>query len=133
MYDLIRRGTVFISRFSTGLIEAMTLNKPVIYHNPHHEKVDKFQDPLGAFPITDSTASLVQALNEIKKDQPQPATFKNFLDHHAALSMAGLASERSAKAIREILSRGNTVDFETRRKVFEDSLQQRLPEIFPTG
>jgi hypothetical protein len=65
MHDLIRKGSVFVSRFSTGLLESMALGKPVIYHNPHGERQDTFQDPMGAYPITKDTKDLVSALKEL--------------------------------------------------------------------
>jgi hypothetical protein len=47
-HALMRSG-VLVSRFSTVLYESMAMGVPVIYLNPHGEKVPTFQDPDGAF------------------------------------------------------------------------------------
>ena len=65
MYDTIRRSTLFISRFSTGMLESMALGKPVIYHNPHGERMNTFVEPMGAYPITSDADTLEQAIAEI--------------------------------------------------------------------
>ncbi len=70
MYDLIRRGSVFVSRFGSGILEALAMGKPAIYHNPHGEKVNKFTEPNGAFPISTSRDQLVQHLRSTV-DEPE--------------------------------------------------------------
>ncbi len=45
----LRRAGVLVSRFSTVLYESMALGVPVVYLNPHGEKVPTFQEPQGAF------------------------------------------------------------------------------------
>ena len=84
MYDAIWDGSLFISRFGSGIIESIAMNRPVIYFNPHGEKVDKFKDPLGAYYIATSKDELKEKiietfnnLDELKKAWP------HFLEVHA--------------------------------------------------
>jgi len=65
IHDVLRRGSLLISRFSTCLLESMALGKPVIYFNPHGERVDTFQDPMGAYPIAHNRDELVTALRNL--------------------------------------------------------------------
>ena len=37
-YELIEQTSVFVSRFATGILEALASGKPVIYFNPHGEQ-----------------------------------------------------------------------------------------------
>ena len=60
-YDLIDEGSVFVSRFATGILEALASGKPAIYFNPHQEKVDKFKEPLGAFDVATNEEELINA------------------------------------------------------------------------
>jgi GT2 family glycosyltransferase len=59
------RAAALVSRFSTVLYEAMARGVPVIYHNPHGERVPDFQDPRGAFPKTASRVELRDAVREL--------------------------------------------------------------------
>jgi|GEM_PF-6241361 len=77
MYDLIARGSVFVSRFGSGILEALAMAKPAIYFNPHGEKIDKFTEPGGAYPISRSRAELAEQLRQTITD-PQ-----RFLAHAA--------------------------------------------------
>ncbi len=43
VYESVRRATLVISRFSTVVLEALVLGKPVVYFNPHGEKVPIYQ------------------------------------------------------------------------------------------
>lgn len=67
MRHLLTKASVLISRFSTVPFEAMARGVPFIYHNPHGEKVPTFQEPDGAFDISDDVPSLVDALGESRR------------------------------------------------------------------
>lgn len=62
MYTLIRNGSIVITRFGSTLIEALALGKPVVYHNPHNERVGSFKEPLGAYSISRSAEELSKCL-----------------------------------------------------------------------
>lgn len=83
-YDLIEDSSVLITRFSTLVLEALVLNRPVIYYNPHGEKVDKFLDSMGAYQIATSKNELKIALNRINETPLPPKREKAaFLKEHA--------------------------------------------------
>lgn len=108
MYDTILEGSILISRFSTSIIEAIAMNRPVIYFNPHNEQVDKFKNPNGAYFIAVSKEELKSAIidtfnniNEISKKWP------DFLKEHAGFdaSFPLNASKKMAEALKEMLDR----------------------------
>jgi FkbM family methyltransferase len=86
--ELIDRCSVFVSRFATGILEALASGKPVIYFNPHGEQVAKFNEPLGAFEIARSSIELADALRRVEADIAAGVDFRsraaNFLQRHAA-------------------------------------------------
>jgi hypothetical protein len=101
MHDLIRKGSVFVSRFSTGLLESMALGKPVIYHNPHGERQDTFQDPMGAYPVTNDTETLTDALKEsagFEGDYREKC--RSFFEYHVSVT-----NQPSAQRIASELTR----------------------------
>lgn len=105
MYDAIRNGSVFVSRFGSGIIEALTMGKPSIYHNPHGEKVIKFQAPMGAYAVTTSVDSLARALErEIADRTDRRPRAKAFLDAHIAWSAPGTATDRLVSALEALAS-----------------------------
>ena len=61
----VARAAALVSRFSTVLYEAMARGVPVIYHNPHGERVPDFQDPRGAFLKTTSRIELRDAVRDL--------------------------------------------------------------------
>lgn len=92
-YELIEDCTVFVSRFATGILEALASGKPVVYFNPHGEKVEKFKEPLGAFEIATNERELAQALRKVLKDVEAAVDFRErarvFLEHHTAYDPEG--------------------------------------------
>lgn len=102
MYDTIREGTIFISRFSGAIIEALALGKPCVYHNPHEEQVVKFQDPLGAYSISFDSDSLAKAISielEKVKNQPVHEYAKKFMDLHVNMCDEVDPNERISEVI----------------------------------
>jgi glycosyltransferase involved in cell wall biosynthesis len=86
MYDTIRGGSIFISRFSGAIIEALAMGKPCVYHNPHNEKILKFQEPMGAYSISDSAESLAKAI-KYELDRSSKTSVREysrkFMEYHA--------------------------------------------------
>ncbi|MCB2202849.1 glycosyltransferase family 2 protein [bacterium] len=111
MYDTIRNGTIFISRFSGAIIEALALGKPCVYHNPHNEQILKFQEPLNAFSIsydTDSLASSIKKeLNKIKR-QPVREYADEFLKLHANISDPIKPNNRTTQILTGLLNNKKT-------------------------
>nr|WP_320010999.1 glycosyltransferase family 2 protein [uncultured Desulfobulbus sp.] len=117
-YELIDAGSVFVSRFATGILEALASGKPAIYFNPHGEQVSKFQDPKGAFEIANNTRELVEALKITLADIESGVDFRNralpFLKHHTGYLHDEHTSEhRFAEAVDLILTNplGSNLNF----------------------
>lgn len=112
LYALINECTVFISRFSTGIIEALAAGKPVIYYNCHQEKNDKFKNSLGAYEIANSKEELAQALTKVELDLIAKVDFRkraeDFLKEHTAYSEKTSSYERIDLFIQKALV--NTAD-----------------------
>jgi len=70
LYEELREARVLVSRFSGVLLEAMALGIAVIYHNPHNERIDKFLDPQGTFPITRNREELERAIEHQLEADP---------------------------------------------------------------
>lgn len=122
MYEAIWEGSLFISRFSSGIIESLAMGRPVIYFNPHHEKVDKFKDPMGAYYIAESREELksiilktFENLEQLKKNWP------TFLERHAGYSSGEpqKAIERVCGIIRNILQNTEFPAWKDRKKFGE--------------
>jgi glycosyltransferase involved in cell wall biosynthesis len=106
MYDTIRNCSVYISRFSGSIIEALAMGKPCIYHNPHNEKVLKFQEPMGAYSISDSAESLAKAIKyELKRSSKTPVReySRKFMEYHANIDDKLTPEERSIETIMKLL------------------------------
>ncbi len=107
-YELIDKGSVFISRFATGILEALAAGKPVIYFNPHGEQALKFQEPLGAYRIALNAEELSAAIYETLKDIENGVDFRSnaqqFLELHAGKDSTKSASEIAAENILEIVN-----------------------------
>ncbi len=102
IHDLLRRGSLLISRFSTCLLESMALGKPVIYFNPHDERVDTFQDPMGAYPIAHNRDALVTALSDIIRYRGDyRKDCRKFFCYHVSMTETPSA-QRMAEALLEI-------------------------------
>jgi len=104
MYDMINDSSIFVSRFSTGILESLVMGRPVIYHNPHGEMQETFQHPMGAFPITRNRDDLEYYLGEICKDPLESISKSHdFLNYHVAY-LDGNSSQIFAKKLLEIAS-----------------------------
>lgn len=94
-YELIDEATVFVSRFATGIIEALASGKPSIYFNPHGERVDKFTNPDGAFEVAHTAEELAAALRRVEADIVSGVDFRSranaFLTAHANYRADGIS------------------------------------------
>lgn len=84
LYDAIAQASVFVSRFSSAIIESLCSGTPVVYHNPHGEKVTKFHQPQGAFTVTRDLTGLKTALEKAVTEKPAHVRERAlpFLQHH---------------------------------------------------
>jgi len=130
-YELIERCSVFVSRFATGILEALASGKPAIYFNPHNEKVEKFKSPLVAYEIATTEEELIRALQNVAKDIESGIDFQAralpFLEWHTGYRPDGPSvTHRFAEAVTEILER----DCE-QQSAIADLFFQRLQEQEP--
>ncbi|MCK5677865.1 MAG: glycosyltransferase family 2 protein [Flavobacteriaceae bacterium] len=104
MYDTIRNGSISISRFGSIILESIAMGKPSIYHNPHNEKVNKFQDPMGAYSLSFDSDSLADAIiYELSLDVDYRERANKFLDHHCNINSEKSSALLSAEKIQNIL------------------------------
>lgn len=102
IYDGINNSSVVISRFSTVIIEALALGKPVVYHNPGFEKVEKFKDSLGAYSISSNIDQLKKAIMFELEQKDIRVRANDFLQMHANINFDSL--EKTKNAIITILN-----------------------------
>ena len=57
-YEELDHCHIYISRFASGILEALAADLEVIYYNPSLEKVDKFMYPEGAYVICENKLDL---------------------------------------------------------------------------
>lgn len=90
--QLLREGGIFVSRFGTGILEALVLGVPVIYFPPPEEKVDKFLEPLGAYQIARSREELASAvltvLQQVESGHDFVAAARQFVIRHCNVDTA---------------------------------------------
>ena len=87
--ELLREDCIFVSRFGTGILEALAVGTPVIYFNPHGEQVEKFKDPLGAYEVAETPEQLRLAIRQVQEKIASRFDFyaaaKQFLQLHASV------------------------------------------------
>ena len=104
LYSLLRKSDVFVTRFSTTVMESLALKTPVVYYNPKIEKIDKFVDPVGAYEYVSDSEQLQGALEKAKhgwSEVEEPV--KKFLAQHCNLNGKGSTKTIIAKKIKELI------------------------------
>ena len=72
-----------VSRFASGILEALARGKLPVYFNPHGEKVDKFKNPMNAYPIANSEFELQDILGNLNFYYDEHFEyFEGFIGHH---------------------------------------------------
>ena len=137
-YELIDECTVFVSRFATGILEALASGKPAIYFNPHREKVEKFTEPLGAFEIAVTKEQLVAALRTVLEDIENGVDFREralpFLEQHTAYERGIASTTRFADSAIGIIDSEGHMHKEAVDTIFNGLGNGYLPSSFdPEG
>ncbi|MEL7473608.1 MAG: hypothetical protein AAGK04_09850 [Planctomycetota bacterium] len=106
LYDELREAGVLVSRFSGVLLEAMALDTPVIYFNPHGERMATFQRADGAFPSPTTRAALGDAIRSLLEADGADiaARQRPFLAERVSIDRDRPSWERIAEAIERRLS-----------------------------
>ncbi|NPD15319.1 glycosyltransferase [Xinfangfangia sp. D13-10-4-6] len=101
-YTAIQDCSLSVQRFASGILEALAINVPVIYFNPHGEEVDKFSsDPMGAYPVALTPEALSAALADLPNwQQAALAAAPAFLDHHAGAPKGDTATSTAEALVR---------------------------------
>lgn len=82
-YQALEECDVLVSRFASGILEALARGKLPIYFNPHGEKVDKFKNPMNAYPIANSEFELQDILGNLSFYYDEHFKyFESFIEHH---------------------------------------------------
>lgn len=101
--DSMRENAILVSRFSSCIIEALAMGRPVVYHNPDVEKVEKFDDPLGAYSLSTDAESLAKALErELAAEGSVVHRRDKFLEEHCDVSRDFRPHEKAAQALMKI-------------------------------
>ncbi len=111
LYEELRECRVLVSRFSGVLLEAMALGVAVVYHNPHGERIDKFLDPKGAYPITTTQQELADAIESLLAEDTAVTVDRQqaFFDRHVSVTPGQPSWVRIADEIeRELQTLGRT-------------------------
>lgn len=108
VYDMLDEGSLLISRFSTTMLEALAIGRPVVYHNPIGERVPKFSQPLGAFSKSQDVEGLKAALRRelafVDNGGDVRARAGLFLHFHSNSAAPQEPSELAAEAIAEVVA-----------------------------
>lgn len=108
VYDMLDDGSILISRFSTTMLEALAIGRPVVYHNPIKERVPKFGNPLGAYSLSHDVeslkASLKRELDFVERGGDVRARAALFLHFHCNTAASEEPEELAASAIAEVVA-----------------------------
>lgn len=98
---LLTVHSIFVSRFSTAIYEAIARGCSCIYYNPHGERVETFQDPSGAFNVARTQHELQEALGEARHMSRHQAKARGeaFFSRQVSMVPGATVAERTAEAI----------------------------------
>lgn len=104
-YQALEECDVLVSRFASGILEALARGKLPIYFNPHGEKVDKFKNPMNAYPIANSEFELQDILGNLSFYYDEHFKyFESFIEHHCG-NLNVNPSRYIVKKLRDILNK----------------------------
>ena len=102
--SVMQENAILVSRFSSCIIEALAMGRPVVYHNPGTEQVEKFREPLGAYSVSFDAPSLARALeSELARPGSVEKRRTEFLKEHGDCYHNHDLHEAAARALLEIL------------------------------
>jgi len=103
---LLLRSGVLITRFSTVVFEAMARGVPVVYYNPHGERVTTFNNPEGAFVLVTDYDGLPAAIAEA---QTQRGDYRDrshdFFSRQISIDAERSSAQRAADVITSVINR----------------------------
>ncbi|HEY7609814.1 MAG TPA: hypothetical protein VIF14_11335 [Alphaproteobacteria bacterium] len=107
MRDLIRDGSVLITRPSTTMYEAMAAGKPIVFFPTPDEELGEFAQPMGAYDIVHSAAELPRFIRQALAERGgYQQRARPFLERHVSIEPGRPALERIAHALAALARRG---------------------------
>ena len=101
--EVMYENAILISRFSSCIIETIAMGRPVIYHNPGIEKVQKFRDSHGAYSVSDDSRSLARAIAyELQHPDSVMDRRNSFLAEHCDVSANYSPHMKAAATLQRI-------------------------------
>lgn len=112
-YDALNNASLVISRFGSAIIEAPAMGRAVIYYPPQGEKLDKFMESQGAYPIVRDQGQLIVALQEGQATnwEYQKQFWSDHIKRHALTSNGQSSASAIVSAIKEAIKRNTAPDF----------------------
>lgn len=104
LHDDLACSDIVISRFSTVILEALLMNKKVIYYNPHGERVDKFESSMGAYLVAKNKSELFDRMQTWSNNDVCLERVRAFLKLHLSVGSMNESLDRISLALREILT-----------------------------
>ncbi|WP_165525581.1 glycosyltransferase family 2 protein [Psychrobacter pygoscelis] len=86
-YEELDKCKFYVSRFASGVLEALAAGLKVIYYNPNIEKVDKFMNPRGAYSLCINKKELKEALTNKNTKYNRDLIERFLVDHCGDLSL----------------------------------------------
>lgn len=122
---LVSNGSMLISRFSTCILEAMALKKPVVYFNTFNEKVDKFLSPDDCFEAPTNKEELkIAILKTLENKESYVLKSQVFLKRHVSIDPDKSSAKRAAEII--YVNRAHIdLTFSKKIKVVTDEIRRR--------
>lgn len=112
VYETIRTSTIVISRFSTVILESLAMGKPVIYYNPHGERVRLYKEPLGAYEIATTSDELESAIRiSLENKHTVRERAHVFLDKKCNISSRIPPGKLAAYRIKNLLEERGGISF----------------------
>lgn len=106
MHDLLREGSVLVTRPSTTIYEAMAAGKPVVFF-AHDEDLGEFAEPMGAFEAAPTPANELPRL--IRQALDGRLTYRTrsraFLERHVSIDPRQPAPLRIARALADFAAK----------------------------
>ena len=109
VHEMLAESTIFVTRFSTVIYEAMIMGRRCLYYNPFGEKMRLFNEDrthglLKAWSAEELAPALQKAAEPM--DAAEQERFDLFLDHHCGVRDGG-AARRCAGALKFLATRAN--------------------------
>lgn len=111
LHELLKKSTLFVSRFSNAIYESLALGKPVVYFNPHNEKSRTFNEPEGAFSVARSDKELLELLKYEITQRDIRERAQTYFESHLSLEKSRSSAERAADAILNLIREKPTAPF----------------------